>query len=538
MNERVWIAQADTTPVQNSAPLKVVTVVKPGSEQAITIDLGYDQKTKVDLSAVANEKMTMVHVGTKLIVLFDNHSTVTIEPFFDSTGHPLANHDVNLGAGHDVTGDQFASLFPITEDQSVLPAAGGGGSPASGADFHRPTVDPLGVGTPLPLRGPEALGNFETIAPLGPQVQQDVGPTVSGSYGVALVLEADLDTIQGGNDLAPGLTTGTDPLDTRETATLSGVTFTAGSQAIDVTFGATSGITVTEGGNSIQVFWVASPDGTHLDGYLVDPATHQGAKPAIELQLTDPVTHSNHVDANGTINPVVTVTLTDAFPHDASGHDTIIINGVPVVATDSVAASDGTRQTATTTLEIDIVADTPVSPGNQTATPTLDDDAFAHGNFGGTGDVTDAHEASGGPGSLFNAGADGVKSITLDSATTFKAIFVDSHGIAHQEDVTHDAGVVGIDGSTVWTFTANDIGTVATLTIGADGSYDFKTDAPLVHPTPGTTEENLPLTFGYTVTDGDNDTASGSLTVNVNDDTPVATSTQSVTYHADEGDIV
>lgn len=169
MNERVWIAQADTTPVQNPAPLKVVTVVKPGSEQAITIDLGFDQKTKVDLSAVASEKMTMVHVGTKLIVLFDNHSTVTIEPFFDSTGKPLANLDVNLGAGHDVTGDQFASLFPITEDQSVLPAAGAGGSPASGADFHNPTVDPLAIGNPLPLLGPEELGNFQVNLPLGPQ---------------------------------------------------------------------------------------------------------------------------------------------------------------------------------------------------------------------------------------------------------------------------------------------------------------------------------------------------------------------------------
>ena len=180
MNERVWIAQADTTPVQNPVPLKVVTVVKPGSEQAITIDLGFDQKTKVDLSSVANEKMTMVHVGTKLIVLFDNHSTVTIEPFFDSTGKPLANLDVNLGAGHDVTGDQFASLFPITEDQSVLPAAGGGGSPASGADFHNPTVDPLAIGNPLPLLGPEELGNFQINLPLGPQSNfADTAPTIT-----------------------------------------------------------------------------------------------------------------------------------------------------------------------------------------------------------------------------------------------------------------------------------------------------------------------------------------------------------------------
>lgn len=537
MNERVWIAQANTTPVQNPTPPKVVTVVKPGSEQAITIDLGFDQKTKIDLSAVANEKMTMVHVGTKLIVLFDNHSTVTIEPFFDSTGKPLANLDVDLGAGRDVTGDQFASLFPITEDQSVLPAAGGAGAPASGADFHSPSIDPLASGTPLALLGQESLGTWQSIAPLGAPTQQDLGPTVSGSYGSVLILEADLDKTQDGSDLAAGLTTGTDPSGTRETAVLSGVTFTAGSQPIDVTFGNTSGVTVTEGGNIIHLFWVASPDGTHLDGYLVDPST-PGAKPAIELQLIDPATNSNHVGANGTINPVVTVTLTDAFPHSVSGHDVIVINGVPVVATDSTVGSNGLRQSVTTTLEIDIVDDTPVSTGAQTAAPTLDDDGFAHGNPKGAGDVPDANEAHGGAGALFDAGADGFKSVTLDSVTAFKAIYVDNNGVAHQEVVTHGAGVVNPDGSTTWTFTTSDIGTVATLTIGADGSYDFKTNAPLVHPTPGTTEETLALTFSYTVTDGDGDTAPGSLTVNVNDDTPVLNTAPVAVYHADEGDII
>ncbi|WP_454000581.1 DUF5801 repeats-in-toxin domain-containing protein [Afipia felis] len=511
--------------------------MKPGSEQAITIDLGFDQKTRIDLSAVANEKMTMVHVGTKLIVLFDNHSTVTIEPFFDSTGKPLANLDVDLGAGRDVTGDQFASLFPITEDQSVLPAAGGAGAPASGADFHSASIDLLSSGTPLALLGQESLGTWQSIAPLGAPTQQDLGPTVSGSYGSVLILEADLDKTQDGSDLAAALTTGTDPGGTRETAVLSGVTFTAGSQPIDVTFGNTSGVTVTEGGNAIHVFWVASPDGAHLDGYLVDPST-PGAKPAIELQLIDPATNSNHVGANGTINPVVTVTLTDAFPHSANGHDVIVINGVPVVATDSAVGSNGLRQSATTTLEIDIVDDTPVSTGAHTAATTLDDDGFAHGNPQGTGDVSDANEAKGGEGALFDAGADGLKSVTLTSTTEFKAIYVDSNGVAHQKDVTHDAGVVNPDGSATWTFTANDIGTVATLTIGADGSYDFKTDAPLVHPASGASEENLPLTFNYTVTDGDGDTAPGSLTVNINDDTPVLSLTQAPVYHADEGDII
>ena len=65
-------------------------------------------------------------------------------------------------------------------------------------------------------------------------------------------------------------------------------------------------------------------------------------------------------------------------------------------------------------------------------------------------------------------------------------------------------------------------GTVVTLVVNADGSYTFTAFAPLVSPTVGTTEENLPVVIGFTVTDGDGDTATGQLTVNVNDDTPVA----------------
>src|SRR5204862_60733 len=48
---------------------------------------------------------------------------------------------------------------------------------------------------------------------------------------------------------------------------------------------------------------------------------------------------------------------------------------------------------------------------------------------------------------------------------------------------------------------------------------------PLVHPTNNTTEENLSIAIGFTVTDGDGDTAAGTLTVQVNDDIPTASAT-------------
>ena len=87
-----------------------------------------DGNSKLDFSDVASEKLTFVRVGDKLIVLFDNQSTVTIDPVFGQDGHPRADLAFAMGADRTLSGDQFAELFPITTDQSVLPAAGPGGA--------------------------------------------------------------------------------------------------------------------------------------------------------------------------------------------------------------------------------------------------------------------------------------------------------------------------------------------------------------------------------------------------------------------------
>jgi hypothetical protein len=92
MNGQFQVAQASGTGVSNSgAPPRVFKLTKPLTDQAVIINLGYDQKVQVDFSAIANEKITLVHVGEKLIILFDNQSTVTVEPFFDSRHDALQN---------------------------------------------------------------------------------------------------------------------------------------------------------------------------------------------------------------------------------------------------------------------------------------------------------------------------------------------------------------------------------------------------------------------------------------------------------------
>src|SRR5438309_4531232 len=189
MNGQFQVAQASSTAVSNSgAPPRVFKLTKPLTDQAVIINLGYDQKVKVDFSAIANEKITLVHVGEKLIILFDNKSTVTVEPFFDSR-HDSSNLSVEVAPGRDVSVSEFASLFPITTDQSVLPATGDGqgNAQASGAHFSDSSVDPLSVGRPLDLLGQEELGNFvvgpeqfllvptTTTTPAGPTLVAGVG---------------------------------------------------------------------------------------------------------------------------------------------------------------------------------------------------------------------------------------------------------------------------------------------------------------------------------------------------------------------------
>src|SRR5213592_4677308 len=167
MNGQFQVAQASGTGVSNSgAPPRVFKLTKPLTDQAVIINLGYDQKVQVDFSAIANEKITLVHVGEKLIILFDNQSTVTVEPFFDSRHDALQNLTIEVAPGRDLSVAEFANTFPITTDTSVLPAAGtGGNAQASGAHFENPAVEPLPPIGSNELAPPEVLPNLEFTNP-------------------------------------------------------------------------------------------------------------------------------------------------------------------------------------------------------------------------------------------------------------------------------------------------------------------------------------------------------------------------------------
>ncbi len=195
----------------------------------------------------------------------------------------------------------------------------------------------------------------------------------------------------------------------------------------------------------------------------------------------------------------------------------------------SVTVTDGDGDTITRTLNVLINDDTPVGNGTVTASP-LDDEAqtlYTPNTDHVPGDVDpNAKSVTGLAGALFSIGADGLKSVALTAAPgAFKVIY-DNNGFAAQETATWSTtGTQGANGATTFLATSTHYtaaGTpAASLTIYADGSYTITFNAPVVHDTNSTTEENKSFSFGITVTDGDGDTASVTLNVSVNDDRPV-----------------
>ncbi|MEQ1775760.1 MAG: DUF5801 repeats-in-toxin domain-containing protein, partial [Burkholderiales bacterium] len=143
--------------------------------------------------------------------------------------------------------------------------------------------------------------------------------------------------------------------------------------------------------------------------------------------------------------------------------------------------------------------DGPVTSSNSTV--RLDDDALAGGNAGGTGDDADAVAVTGTLGHNFGAdGAGSVAYLTTGAPAGFSYELSGSNLLVKQGTVT-----------------------VMTLTVNpTSGAYTVTQNAPIQHAAGGD-ENNQSFAIAYRVTDGDGDTADGSLSINVDDDTPTVT---------------
>ena len=139
-----------------SKPVQIIKIVKPAAGQTETFHASFDGTVKIDFTAIANEKITLCHdnKNQSLHVIFADDSQVIIEPFFNSMA-VMSNLVFEMTPGQVLNSAEFASQFPITTDQSVLPAGAEGVQ--SGAEFNDPSVDPLPPNVPLGLLPPEEL---------------------------------------------------------------------------------------------------------------------------------------------------------------------------------------------------------------------------------------------------------------------------------------------------------------------------------------------------------------------------------------------
>ncbi|HUE78947.1 MAG TPA: DUF5801 repeats-in-toxin domain-containing protein [Sphingomicrobium sp.] len=187
------------------------------------------------------------------------------------------------------------------------------------------------------------------------------------------------------------------------------------------------------------------------------------------------------IDADGNY----TYTRSDGAPGDAQD-----------VFTYTLTDADGDSTTATLTINIGDAAPNLPDP----ALVRLDDDALTDGNPGGDGDDVDS---AGLPGQLAGTGGDGDLDYNFTGVNTLPAGF--------SVNLVNAGTLQVLQGATV----------VLTITLDTDtGAFNVVQNNPIDHLA-GDNENNYVFSIGVEVEDADGDVEPATITINVDDDTPV-----------------
>lgn len=211
--------------------------------------------------------------------------------------------------------------------------------------------------------------------------------------------------------------------------------------------------------------------------------------------------------ANGTLKitsinlskGVVTYTYTLKAPaqHSSGAGNNFIFDSIPVVLTDT----DGSSKASA--IIVKVVDDVAIA-AKVVDTDVLDDEGLAGGNSGGPAEDAPGELVSTTGNLGYKAGADGLKSLTLSGPSTLGAEAVTSTWNPATNTLT----------------ISSSRGTIVEVVVDPlTGNYTITLKLPVLH-TAGDGENDAVVTIGYTVTDNDNDSAAGSLTFTIDDDTP------------------
>lgn len=159
-----YVGSADFTLAASNSG-RTITPRKPAAGQSDQYRITPGET--LDLSQIANESITLVKLGARLVVLFPDKSYVVVDGMYLPDGSPSPDVRVGLDSSTIVNGPQFVAQFPISSDEQILTAAGintgprGSGGINLAAGFQGSALQPLSGLTPDISQGSSELPELQ-----------------------------------------------------------------------------------------------------------------------------------------------------------------------------------------------------------------------------------------------------------------------------------------------------------------------------------------------------------------------------------------
>ncbi|MGN6284716.1 MAG: T1SS-143 repeat domain-containing protein [Afipia sp.] len=449
--------------------------------------------------------------GSHVFEISLNLSTSTGEYIFTllrPLDHPGANTEDTLNLVISYTASNASGTFGSTFGVNV--------------NDDSPEIDPNGFDHPLTTGGSE------------------------GSEGGLLVSHADLKDPDGGTSVRGGtlgVLWGADHFNAHENGGISETNGHAGDRSLvftDATVELSSGETTLTNNlfsHGEQVHFALDQNGTRLIAFTGEGEGEGDIVFTVDLTDTGnggyiftQYQELDHVGATGEQQQVNLDSLNLAFHYTATDSDGDAVTG---------------------SFKVTIEDDAPTINVEGIDNGQVVEDLLDHGNPGDTYTGVQGPESVSFTGNLgVSWGADNSNSGSANRSLAFNGITeggaVTDHGGApvtsHDQAVHYhlamdgdQAVLIGYTGDAAAEDQSNWVFKITLDDSSDTGSYTFTLLQPIDHPT-ANSEDNVILDFGFTATDADGDTATGSFGVTVNDDAPAASGTVEART-VDEGDI-
>ncbi|MCZ8375764.1 MAG: VCBS domain-containing protein [Beijerinckiaceae bacterium] len=286
----------------------------------------------LNLSAIANDPITILKVDGRLVILFQDKAHIIVEGLFLPNGQPAQDIAVNLDGNSTVMAGEFVAQAPITSDLQILTAAGvslpprgplGGGGPfGNGTGFESLPGQALNDLNPQEEFRRASFEELPDVTPFLAQ-QQNGGPGPAAQAPVAVANQAAVSEagVQApGNTEFPGQPNASGNVLLNDTT--SGVANVTGAGVGASESAGNVGATLV--GTYGQI--VINADGTYT--YVLDNGLPQVQALSQGLQVTDIFTYRVTDSSGLSSTATVTVTITGT-------------NDQPVIDIDTGAAGTG-----------------------------------------------------------------------------------------------------------------------------------------------------------------------------------------------------